>query len=95
MKKFKKNLKGIIAELGFTRGQVKLTVGFCILSGGCGLLGGMLNGWATLIGFTVIVTIYMSLMFDFIGIDKSEFERQDTKKPEPVATESGTKQKHI
>ena len=81
MKKLKSSLKNLTDELGFTKGQVKLTICFCILSGGIGILGSILNGFATIVAFGILVVLWAVSMFDinWHGIQKSEFERKPQK----------------
>lgn len=92
-----KTLKSLANELGFTKGQVKLTIGFCIACGGIGWLGAMWAGFWTMIAFAVIALVWFISMFDisFKGIKNSELkhngrkmiwrvESQDAKKPTSV-----------
>ena len=93
MKKIKVSISVLIDELDFTHGQVKLTIAFCLLSAGIGILGSILNGFATIIAFGVLVLIWSVSMFDinWHGIPREEFKRTQ-KKPETAAAVSDNKQ---
>lgn len=81
MKKLKANFKGIVDELGFSKGQVKLTIGFCIASAGLGALGTLWDAGLTILVFGVVVLAWSIMMFDinFRGIPNEEFKRHDNK----------------
>ena len=93
MKKIKASINGLIEELDFTRGQVKLTIAFCLLSAGIGILATLLSGYATVVAFGVLFIAWSVSMFDidWHGIPREEFKRTQ-KKPETTAAVSDDKQ---